>query len=251
MSSARIGYDNLLEQAVIVVASSENSDFPVQNTYDWLTSDYFKPALSGTVNITATLASPKTADYFAFFGHDLYNHGGTIKLQWWNGSAYVDCFAAVTPTDNTPQFITFTAQTATIWRVVITCTSVFSLAVLSFGAQLTLERGMYLNWTPPPLGRATELVNSISDGGAFLGRSIIAKGVKTTLELQYASDAWVRTYWPAFVRHAEQKPFFFVPDAVGQPLEVVYCWAEDDIPAPKHTHYGFMGVSIPIRGMVE
>ncbi|MBZ9674557.1 hypothetical protein [Mesorhizobium sp. ES1-1] len=249
-SNVRIGYQNLLELGT-VVASSEDAGFPVQNAYDWLTSDYFKPAASGTITLTLTLGAAKSADYFAFYGHDLYAHGGTIKLQYWNGSAYVDCFAAITPTDGAPRLVTFTAQTSTLFRVVITCTSVFAIAVISFGSALSLERGMYLNWTPPPFGRTTRLINSQSEGGAFLGRSIIAKGVKSSLEVRAASDTWMRSNWPAFVAHAEQKPFFFLPDNVGQPLECVFCWADQDIPAPAHVYYGYMGVTIPIRGLVE
>ncbi|MBB4345132.1 hypothetical protein [Rhizobium leguminosarum] len=249
-SNARIGYENLLENGT-VTASSENVAYPVKNAYDWLTSDFFKPAASGTINIDLTLSVSDGADYFAFYGHDLYSHGGTIKLQYWNGSAYVDCFAAITPTDNSPRFVNFTSQASTKWRVVITCTSVFSIAVISFGAQLALEYGMYLNWTPPKFGRNTKLINSQSDGGAFLGRSVVSLGVRSSLILQYASDTWMRSNWLAFITHAEKKPFFFIPNVGTLPLEAVFAYTEDSIPAPLHTHYGHMGATIPILGMVE
>ncbi|RVD58857.1 hypothetical protein EN866_19545 [Mesorhizobium sp. M2D.F.Ca.ET.223.01.1.1] len=249
-SNARLCFENLLENGT-VVASSEDAANPVANAYDWLTSDFFKPAASGTINIDLTLSGADSADYFAFYGHDLYAHGGTIKLQWWDGASWVDCFTAVTPTDGTPQVVTFASQTSTKWRVVITCTSVFSIAVISFGAQLPLEYGMYLGWTPPKFGRNTQLTNSQSDGGAFLGRSIIAKGVKSSLDVQYASDAWMRANWLTFVEHAEQKPFFFVPNIGTYPGDSVFAFTDADIPAPTQTHFGRMGTSIPILGMVE
>jgi hypothetical protein len=249
-SAARIGYENLLENGT-VVASSENASFPVANAYDWRTSDFFKPAASGTINITLTLSVADTADYFAFYAHDLYSHGGTIKLQYHNGSTYVDCFAAVTPTDNTPQMVTFTSQSATLWRVVITCTTVFSIGVISFGAQLALERGMYLGWTPPQFGRATQLIDSSSDGGEFLGRSIIATGIRSQLQLNHASDAWMRTYGLPLIRRIEQKPFFFLPNVTTYPAECVFAYTDGDISPPTQSAYGFMSVSIPIRGMVE
>ncbi|MBZ9975475.1 hypothetical protein [Mesorhizobium sp. BR-1-1-10] len=249
-SAARLGFENLLENGT-VVASSENADFPVENAFDWLTSDFFKPATSGTINIDLTLTGADSADYFAFYGQDLYAHGGTIKLQYWDGAAYQDCFAALTPTDNTPQFISFASQTSTKWRVVITCTSVFSIAVIAFGAQLALEYGMYLGWTPPKFGRNTQLINSQSDGGAFLGRSIISRGVSSTLVVQYASDVWMRANWLNFVRHAEQKPFFFVPNITGYPQDCVFAYSDAAIPPPSQTHFGHMGASVPILGMVE
>jgi hypothetical protein len=110
---------------------------------------------------------------------------------------------------------------------------------------------MYLGWTPAKFGRATRFINSVSDGGAFLGRSIVAKGVRSSIDIRYATDTWMRTNWLKFVDHAEKKPFFFVPNIVTQPLECVFAYVEGDIPAPSHNAYGFMGVSIPIAGMVE
>lgn len=251
-SNARLGYVNLLSSGS-VVASSADVDFPVANAYDWLTSDFFKPAAGGTTNIDLTLATAASADYFAFYNSDLAGLSGTIKLQWWNGTAYVDCFSAISPGDNAPKMVAFGAQTSTKWRVVISCASVFSIACIAFGPQLSLEYGMYLGWTPPPFGRKTQTVTSVADGGNFLGRSVVAKGVSSTIELQYASDTWMRSNWLAFVRHAEQKPFFFVPDIVKHPEDAVFCWVPDggSIPAPQQTQYGHMGASIPIQGLVE
>jgi hypothetical protein len=250
MGSARIGYDNLLESGS-VVASSANANFPVKNAFDWRTSDFFKPAASGTINIDLTLSGADDADYFAFYGHDLYAHGGTIKLQYHNGTGYVDCFSAITPTDNSPQMVVFTSRSATLWRVVITCTSVFSIAVISFGSQLTLERGAYIGWTVPKFGRATRTIDSSSDGGEFLGRSIISKGVRSELRLNHASDAWMRSSGLALIKRIEQKPFFFLHDVENYPAECVFAFTDGEIPNPTQSAFGFMSVSIPIRGMVE
>ena len=250
-SAARLGYENLLEAGTFV-ASSEDASFPVANVADWRPSDFFKPtSVASAVNITLTLAGSRSADYFGFYNHNLHLTGGTIKLQYWNGSSWVDCFSAITPTDNSPRFISFTSRTSTQWRVVITATSIFSIAVISFGAQLALEYGMYLNWTTPVMGRDTKVLNSQAENGNFLGRSLISKGVKSSIILQGASDTWIRANWMTFIRHAEQKPFFFLPDLTSNPLEAAFCWTDGEIPPPTHTNYGFMGATIPIRGMVE
>lgn len=249
-STARIGYRNLLENGA-VVASSEDADFPVENVADWLTSDFFKPASSGMVTIDLTLSEEDSADYFAFYAQDLFDHGGTIQLQWWDGSGYVDCFAAITPEDNKPVFINFDSKTSTKWRVVITCSSVFSIGVISFGAQLTLQYGMYLGWTPAPLGRDTQLVTSRADGGGFLGRSVISNGVKTSLILQGATDSWVRANWQPFIKVAEKRAFFFVADIMNHLDEAVFCWFEGPIAPPTHSNYGYMSASNTIRGLVE
>jgi hypothetical protein len=249
-SNAILAFDNLLEKGT-VVASSENAAYPVANLFDWLPCDFFRPAAGGTINIELTLPVAASADYFAFYNHDLPSVAGTILLQYWTGSAWANCFSAVTPSDNAPRVVSFTSRTSTRWRIVITGTGVFNIACVSFGVQLPLEYGMYLGWTPPKFGRATRLINSVSDGGVFLGRSIISQGVRSSVNVNYASDAWMRTNWLKFVTHAEKKPFFFVPNIVAQPTECVFAFVDGDIPAPAHNAYGFMGVSVPISGMVE
>jgi hypothetical protein len=250
ISNARIGYQNLLESGT-VVASTADANYPVANAYDWRTSDFYKPTGTGTTTITLTLSSSASADYFAFYNQDIWSFGGTIKLQYFNGSIYVDCFTALSPADNTPVMKTFTTQSSTQWRVTITSSSIFSLACVSFGTHLALEYGMYLNWSPPILARDTTLVTSKADGGAFLGRSVVAKGIKSEIQLQYASDAWLRDNWVAFVKRAEQKPFFFVPDIVNHPSEAVFAWVEDAIPPIQQTQFGYGGATLPIRGLIE
>src|SRR5436305_2127158 len=99
-SHARIGYANLLESGT-VVASSEDASFPVANCYDWNTGDWYKSAAGGTITIDLTLPSPMTADYFAYYGQNLYQLSGTntIRLQYWNSGTgtYIDAFAAFHP----------------------------------------------------------------------------------------------------------------------------------------------------------
>lgn len=249
-SNARLAYENLLENGT-VTADNEDPFNPVLNAYDWKTSDYFKTQVGGTCQIDLVLPSSDSADYFAFYGHDLHLNGGTIKLQFFNGTTYVDCFSAITVTSSIPRVVTFTSRTATRWRVVITSTAAINIAVMSFGAMLALEQGMYMGWTPPQFGRATQIIDSVSDGGAFLGRSVISNGVRSSIMINQASDAWMRSSWLPFVRHAETKPFFFVPNVVTYPLEAVFAMTDGEIAAPTQTAYGFMSVSVSIRGMVE
>jgi hypothetical protein len=248
--TCRLAYENLLERGE-VTASGEASEFPVENCFNWKPHDFFKPAVDGTINIDLVLDTPQTADYFGFFNQDLYTQGATIKLQYHDGSGYVDCFNPFTPADNSPQVFYFDAVSASLWRVVIECTEVFGIGVISFGQYLALPYGMYLNWTPPQLADDAELSDSVSERGSFLGRSVISQGVKTSIELQYASDGWVRGNWPDFRDHAKSRPFFWTPNVLTYPNESVFCWVEGKVPMPRHTQYKHMGCSIPIRGMIE
>ncbi len=247
---ARVAYSNLLEQGT-VTASSVNPDYPVLNAFDWVTTDYFRPATAGVVYIELLMAQGQAANYLAFYGQDIWRYGGTIKLQYWTGSAWLDASVGVAPADNAPRIIFFNSITAPRWRVEIVCSQVFNLGALAFGEYTALPLPMYLGWTPPQLGRSNTVINSVSERGAFLGRSVLAKGVQTNLVLQGAADEWVRTTWLPFLKHAETKPFWFIPDAVKQPNECMFCWVENEIPPPTHTNYGYMGHTLQLRGLVE
>lgn len=245
----RLAFDNLLEEGT-VEASTEQDDYPVANIFNWIPSDFYKPTVGGTTTIDLTLDAEASANYLAFYNQDIYLHGGTVKLQYHDGADFVDA-VTVTPTDNSPRLAFFVTKTSDRWRLVIECDEVFSLGVVAFGQYLSLQYGMYMGWTPPSLADDSTLLNSVSENGSFLGRSVIARGIRTSIELQYATDAWVRQYWSGFIAHAQQKPFFFAPHVVNYPTEVVFCWVEGDMPKPRHTHYGYMGCSIPIRGLIE
>lgn len=246
----RVMYENLLEQGA-VTASSENALYPVENAFDWVTADYFRPAASGTVYITLSLDTAQGANYFAFYGQDIYQYGGTLKLQYNDGSGWTDASVTVTPNNNAPRVVFFDRKVADSWRVVISCSSVFNLAVVSFGEYMALPYGKYLGETAPVLARNNKYVNSVSDGGNFLGRSVISKGIKMNLVLQGARDDWMRSAWLPFVLHMEEKPFFYAPNVSDFPNEVALVWAEEDVTAPTQQYYGYMGTSIPLRGVVE
>ncbi|WP_020184550.1 hypothetical protein [Methylopila sp. 73B] len=247
---SRIGYDNLLEQGT-VVASSAEVQYPVENAFDWRTDDFFRPASAGTVTITLTLPKARHASYFAYFQQDLFKKGGSLRLQRLDGASWVNVGDGIAPADNAPRMLFFDPVPAKQWRVVLTCDEAFSIGVLAFGEALLLPYGMYLNWTPPVLARATRTLSSVSESGAFLGRSVIGQGVKTDLILQGTTDQWVRDHWQPFVEHAERKPFFFTPDALQRPDDCMFAWVEDDLTPPRHSNYGYMGTALRLRGMVE
>lgn len=253
-----IAYDNLLEQGVVTVSNNsfgqpnEDAANPVENGYDWLATDFYKPNELGTVFINLTLPTPRPADYLAFYAHNFHAAPASIQLQYYDGASWLDATAEVTPYNSAPRVIRFVEVTATEWRLrIVAGVELPSLGVVSFGKAMRPAHGVYLNYSEPLVSRAPELINSVSEGGVFLGRSVIHQGFRTNLVLQYARDAWVREIWMPFVRHAECKPFFYLWNTQDYPDEAAFCWAEGEITPPSHTHYGFMGTSFTIRGHTE
>lgn len=249
----RLAYDNILESGT-VTASSENASYPVENCYNWLVVDSYKPAATGTHYITCVLDAPYTCDYFAFYGHTVHLTGGTLQLQYKDeDDVWQNASDVITPTNSAPRVITFTEKTATEWRVkLVTGDTIPLIAVLSIGKSVLTPYGVYLGYSDPKFSRANKFINSVSEGGNFLGRSIYARGFAGQLILQYASRTFINDYWMDFVLHAEQKPFFYVWNTDDYPNDAAYCWAEGEIAPPTYTHYNkFMGTSFAIRGHFE
>lgn len=246
-----IGYENFFETGTIT-ASTESTDNPAANLSDWLATDYWIAAGDGTQYVDLDCGTSRTADYFAFYNQNLYLNSGTVKLQYWNGSAFVDVTSAIAPTTNAPYLTIFNAVSAQKWRVVAQQTgSAPYFAVIAIGSSLALPFGVYLGYSEPIFARSPTLINSVSDSGSFLGRSVLARGCKTSLTLQYATDAFARASWLPFQKHMETKPFFYCWNYNQYPTECAYCWADGDITPPTHTHYGFMGTTIRVAALIE
>lgn len=248
-NKARIMYENLLVNGT-VTASDEDTNNPVENLFDYRTDDFFKQGSAGITNVDLTLTGSDSANYFAFYNSDLADNSGTIKLQYWNGSTYVDATSTITVTSAAPYVEFFDSKTSDKWRIVITSSAPSSVGLASFGEYLGIERGLYIGFTEPLLARETELLDNTTDGGNYIGQSLISKGVATNLNIEFASDDWVRQSWLPFVKHAETKPFWVSWDATNYATEVAYCKASN-IGKPVHTHYGFMAVNLGVRGLVE
>lgn len=248
--SLRFCYENLMESASSVTPSSEDSDYPVENCYDWLASDYFKPAsVASDVTITVTLGSSDSANYFAFYAHDLHTQGASIKLEYNDGS-WNDAFTAFSPTDGDPHIIFFDSQSASSWRITISGASdIFSLGVVAFGAYMETERGIWNGFSPPKLARNPVIGTSVSDSGVFVGRSVISEGFETSLNVEFAGIAWMRSDWLPFVQHAETKPFFLAWDYTNYSTEFAFCWTSGPIGKAVHTHHGLMAATLQLRGI--
>ena len=247
----RFCYENLFVDADTVVASSEDSDFPVENLYDWVTSDYFKPAVGGSYTITATFSTPQTADYFAFHGHDLDVNTGTIKLEYHDGTTWQDAFPVLNPLNNNTDVTYFDEQSSLQWRVAIDSTVISSIALISFGKYMAVEYGVWNGFVPPVLARNPKTITSVSDSGVFIGRSVITQGIKTSFPISLASIDWIRTDWLPFVVHAEAKPFFATWHARHYPREHALMWADGTIKPPKHTHHNLMAMNFKVKGVVS
>lgn len=251
--TAYIGYKNLFESAASVSVTSQATGFEKENAYDWLTFDWWKAAAAGTVYITLDMGSAVSADYWALASHDLPSNSGTIKPQYSsdNFAADINDFDIVqTPSDESPIFRKVTSRSARYWRFEISSTGAASaIGQLCIGEVLTLPYGMPKGFTPPTFNRDNKILNSVSAGGAFLGRSIERLGNEVLISQRNVSPAWMRSNYLALADHFETKPFFFSWDYENYPGEAAFCWVKDKQTPPKYSHELYMDFSISCEAL--
>lgn len=249
--AGKIGYKNLFTTTgVTVTASTEASGFAKENSYDWFGYDWWKPTAIGDSWIKASFGGAQAADYCAIWGHDLADHGSTIKVQYsTNDSTWVDA-GALMPSDNSTIFIGFDVQVKAYWRLLVNNpATIASIGGVQIGEALTFPRNMEVGFSPPSLAPIIESKTAQSELGAFIGGRILNKGVKGDFNLTNLDPAWVRTYWVPFINHAQTpKPFVFAWDSVNHSSEVILGWASQQIKSPTYSTPLLMDISLSFEG---
>ncbi len=244
----RIGFENLLDSDDATVTSDSEADgFAKEFLSDWLPHTYWMADTDGEHYVQAVFLAAQSCNYFAFYSNNVYESGGTIRLDYSTdgGSTWLTA-VTVMPVDNSPIYKVFDTILAARWRVVVDATPAAKLGCVAFGVDLQLERGDWIGFTPPELGRDTELTTIISDNGGFLGRSIVRNMWSSKLDLDFLSFGFVYDSWLPFMKHAERKPFFLFWNEGDYADRAAYCWTnkKGDIAHPKITRRAMMSAGI-------
>jgi hypothetical protein len=242
---ARIGWQNLTFGRTPTASSSATGRLPIAATYP-TTFEYWRPsALPATW--TVDLGTAQTVDYLGLVG-DM--NGATVTLQSSTDNSTwttVDTRTGVTDRIN---MMLFAPVTARYWRITVDVQFV-NLAVVYLGQALAMQRRIYQGHTPLTLSRDTELSNNMSEGGQYLGRSIIRKGASTQATWQHLKADWYRANFDPFVKAARTMPFFIAWRPVQYPGELGFVWVDGDI-APDNTGpRDFMSVGMGFRGLIN
>ena len=255
-NKAYIFYENHLATPLLasIITSSARTGYSVENCYDWRTTTYWSPNNTvGYHSFTATFSSPITVDYLAFYRHNLESVNGNFYIMHsidnlvWNTVLYS------TATDNELKIITFTAITAQYWRVVfyIPTTTPFFLGVVMIGRRMPLDRGMVAGFTIPRHGRKNDIVNQRTEGGQFVGRVKTSQGARSSINFRHVTQSWVRSYWEAFVEHAELLPFLFSWNHDTYPQDAVYCVTDGEIPDISINDNHHHDINLPVQCLLS
>jgi len=251
--NGKIGYKNLFTTSgVTVTASSEATDFDKENAYDGFGYSWWKPTATGDSWLRASFGTAQTANYMAIWGHDLADHGSSVKPQYStdNGSTWNDADSAIAPADNNTIFITYDDIPGADWRLwVNNPTTIASIAGVQIGMALDLTKGMDVGFAPASLVPIVKTKTSLSEGGAFIGGRKISEGIEGSLTLSNLDPAWVRSDWIHFIDHAQTpKVFVFAWDDVNYSSEAVLAWVTKKIPNPTYSTPLLMKASLSFEG---
>jgi len=250
VAKPKFGYENFFTTGTVTV-TSEATGFPKENAYDWNTYDYWKANAAGVVYLTVDYGSARPADFFGIAAHTLFDNAATIQCQYSTdnfSASIVDIGDLVTPVDSSPIFNVFTLTSARYWRLKITSTGAASaIGVASIGASLEMDRAVGSGAMLPKESRMDKIINQTSEGGQFIGRSIIRKGVKFSLSFTIQTLAFARDDWSTFIDHAEVKPFWYSwnPDYD----DAVFCWMDGFPMPPKFDRPNTMTLGMQLMGL--
>ena len=255
MSKLKIGYKTLLDDiaSYVFTTGTEDADNPFANAYDNLLFDSMALDASATpYDIDITLNASASADYFSFYKTNLAAVGGSIQLKYWDGAAYVDASGTISPTDTTPALTEFTTQSSDKWRLVIDNNNTdVTISDIKFGDIITTEFGVYIGFSVPILAREIQYTNNVSNKGLPLGRSIVNKGFKDMLNIEFMTDSFARSTWLPFIKHAERFPFYLAWNITDYSDEIAYATNDGPIPKPRQTHPGRMAANVKLTGFTE
>lgn len=246
-----LGHDNFfLRDDASVSADSEDTDQAISNATSWPTygGGWQTSVIS---DHTAVVSFPQTesGQGYAIHKHNFGDLGLTVKLQnSQDGAVWSDISGSEqTPANNkTLFFIASDSETAPFWRVFISghSSGTMRVAQIFIGPVLRAFQSPGPGWSPPNLALNNTYITSRSDGGDFLGRSLIRKGSKTRFTMQAVRESWLRSDWVGFMEAAEEHPFYYSWDSVNFPKEVAYCYVDKKIEIPRYVSHRHMNVPL-------
>lgn len=260
MTNPHILHTNKIEAAASISVTSEAAGFEKEKAYDHRTSTFWKASAAGTVYYTVDMGASVAVTSWACYAQDLYSNNYSIKFQYSsdNFSADINDFGlAISPTDNAPIMKTGVLVNARYFRWEITPTSspigsAPSIGVLWFGEYLTANTGLAIGSEPLYSAQRFFPVDSTTQDGEFVGRTVKEKPLKSVLRFVSANtEAYSRGDYVTMLREIEKHPFFIITDPTDYPDEVYFCWTDQRITRPQYITNDRLSIDIPIFAKVS
>lgn len=241
--TAIIGYTNRLQESTATItASTEASGYEKENAYDGNLWDWWKGTAAGTHTLIVDLGSSKAADYFGCAGHTIADNSGNIRLFYSDtgtSGPWTGCFTAITPTDSSVIFKSFSSLTKRYWKIeIVDSGSPSQIGYVSFGPRLDLPYDMMPGFVPPLYHYDNIMTAQQTQAGAHLISSVKQRGISFDIKMpDLLTSSFVRGDYVTFLEHAYLgKLFFFQFDNDNHPSESVIAKAENIVPISYSSH---------------
>ncbi len=247
----RIMYDNLMRtgapSSIIATSEPDPTNFAYQRAYDDRPYTYWLME-AGTQYLTFVFPSSKDVNAYGLYATTLAEAGATAELQYSvdGGGSWTSVQSAEAPVDTTPIYRSFTTVSAPRWRWKFVTPVDLYVGCLAFGVDFVFQRGTWMGFSPPKFARDTDLTNNVSQGGRWLGRTIIRNGAKFSFDLDKLTASWVNSTWYPFMLHAEKRPWWLLWEKTSHPAEAAWCWADGKIQKPSNSHSNFMSAGMNV-----
>jgi len=253
-----IAWRNLLCQdpAPIVTPPATETDYPIDNVWDWREYTLWKPSASGDLEIKFD-ADPlpgdeMTVDTLAIAGHNLGGVGvtGLVLKYSDDDSTYYNCFTPIDPAADGVIFKRFAAQTHRYFKLLIPSgySDTPMIGILFIGE--CLEVPAYPDSGFDPDRQEAVLAAEYSREGRLLGVAARFRRREISAEFKRLTSSFIdNDFTPFFEAHAF-KPFFFSWDTDNRADETrLVRLASPRLEAPYEG--AFRSLSLSMTGVAE
>ena len=222
LSHARILYDNLFNNGIVSLPAAQG--IANSNTYErW--------RLTGSnQNIIVSANSNQTINAICLGAHNLGAVNGTVTIATSasTSAAFINR-ATITPATNNAIMVLLTSNLV-VRRIRLTVNSASAeIGILYAGLALVMPRPIFGGHAPITLQNKVNYINSSSENGQWLGRTINRRGYATSYKWSFITDEWYRLNFSPFVESTNLYPFFIAWRPDLYPDEVAYAWRSEDV----------------------
>lgn len=209
-----IGWSSYLDNRSSAITASGTSDgFNPSSLANWMPWDFWQGD-TGSGYVQVDCGDDAAVNYLAIAAHNFNFTGADFELLGsddvgFSSSTSIESFGPITQGSNVLCF-KFNETSFRYYRLAYTGSSTpVRIGVIALGKRMEFERGFYGGFTPPKWNDESEVLNNKSEGGVFLGRSILRSSVRPiSIQVEPVSHQWVEDTWLPFKEHATLKPFF-------------------------------------------
>jgi hypothetical protein len=247
LTHSRIGMNNIGRTGT-VSASSEAVGFPAIAANNPLTYEFWKPT-STPAWWKIDAGTSTSVNYVGIASHTLGTDSGIVSVQYSTDNSNWTTVDTHTPTDNSPIMFLFAPVSARYWRIYFTSSTPATVGVVYIGTTLDMQRACYSGLSPIDMSRRSVVRTNVSEGGQWLGRTVIRQGSEMAVGFRHLDYDWYKDNFDPFAKDALSYPFFFAWRPQGYPETVGYVWVSGDIAPSTMGIRDLVEVSFDMQGL--